>query len=400
MRERRALGGFIVLRGADELAQQMLNVAVGWYVYAATHDPMSLAYVGLARFLPNIVMVLFAGQAADRFDRRRIVALALAVQALCTAVFIGLAAAATPSVTPVYLLLIVIGSAQAFAFPALSAILPRLVSGEDFPRAVATSSSVFQISTLAGPAIGGVIYALSGPFMFAIATALYVVGALAVRRLKTVRDEAPAREDQSDKSILGGLRYIRSNRLLLSVISLDLFAVLFGGVTALLPIYAKDILAVGPAGLGVLRCAPALGAVVIGLVLAHRAIERGAGKLMLGCVAGFGLATIAFAFSRNFWLSIAALVAVGGFDMVSMVIRQTLVQIATPDAMRGRVSAVYGVSIGASSELGEFESGVTAALFGAVPAAALGGVATLAIVALWARLFPELPRAHKLVAER
>ncbi len=198
-------------------------------------------------------------------------------------------------------------------------------------------------------------------------------------------------------SALGGIRYVRSNRLLLGAISLDLFAVLLGGVTALLPVYARDILVVGPAGLGCLRCAPGVGAALMGLVLAHRTIQRGAGKIMLACVAGFGFATAVFAVSTHWWLSVAALIAVGAFDMVSVVIRQTMVQISTPDAMRGRVGAVQCVFIGASSELGEFESAATAALFGAVPAALLGGLGTLAIVALWAKIFPELTRADNLV---
>ncbi|MBV8535657.1 MAG: MFS transporter [Alphaproteobacteria bacterium] len=397
LRERPTLRSFIALRAADELGSQMLSVAIGWYVYAATHDPMSLAYVGLALFLPNVGLVLVAGPAADRIDRRKIIGVSLTLQALCISAFGIASAMATPSTIPVYLLLIVVGSAQSFFFPAVTATLPRLVAPEEFPRAVAAASSVFQICSLLGPAIGGLIYAASGAGTFAVIAALYVVALVPVRGLAARYDDgAGATTSPIDTSILAGIRYIRANRLLLGCMSLDLFAVLFGGVTALLPIYAKDILAVGPAGLGVLRCAPGVGAAVIGLVLAHRTIQRGAGKLMLACVASFGLATIVFAVSTNFWLSLAALVAVGGFDMVSMVIRQTLVQVATPDAMRGRVTAVNGVFIGASSELGEFESGVTAALLGTVPAALLGGVATVAIVALWTWLFPQVARAEKL----
>jgi MFS family permease len=398
LRERPALRGFIAIRAAVAMASQMLNVAIGWYVYAATHDPMSLAYVGLAQFLPNIGMVLIAGPAADRFDRRKIIGLALVIQTLCVATFGVWSTTTAPSGGPVYLLLFVMSSARAFSAPAMSAMLPHLVPGEDFPRAVAAASSVFQICTIVGPAIGGVIYALNGPAIFAVATALYFVALTQVRRfaggLVAAGDQ---KSELTDKSVLAGIRYVRSHRLLLALISLDLFAVLLGGVTALLPIYAKDILAVGPIGLGWLRCAPGVGAAVIGIALAHRAIDRGAGRWMLGCVAGFGLATIVFAVSTNIWLSLTALIAAGGFDMVSMVIRQTLVQISTPNSMRGRVSAVNWVFIGASNELGEFESGVAAALFGTVPAAVLGGLGTLAVVALWARLFPELRRADRLV---
>jgi len=396
--QRPALRGFIVIRAADELASQMLNVAIGWYVYAATHNPMSLAYVGLAQFLPTIGLLLIAGHAADRFDRRKLIGLSLLMQTFCVAAFAVWSAAAAPSARPVYLLLLVVGSARAFCSPAMSAMLPRVVSGEEFPRAVAASSSAFQICTIVGPAIGGLLYAVSAKAMFAVVAGLYFLATTQTRRLAAGR--VPIVNQQvalTDKSVFAGIRYVKSNRLLLSLISLDLFAVLLGGVTALLPIYAKDILAVGPIGLGCLRCAPGAGAAVIGLLLAHHTIERNAGKRMLACVAGFGLATVVFAISTNFWLSLAALVAAGGFDMVSMVIRQTLVQLSTPDAMRGRVSAVNWLFIGASSELGEFESGATAALFGTVPAALLGGLGTIAVVAIWAAIFPELRGADELV---
>jgi hypothetical protein len=234
--------------------------------------------------------------------------------------------------------------------------------------------------------------------MFLFSALPYLMALTQVRRLAGESHAAGLEENEPrDASPLGGVRYIRSNRLVFSIISLDLFAVLLGGVTALLPIYAKDVLAVGPAGLGCLRCAPGVGAAIVGLVLAHRTIQRCAGKCMLLYVAGFGFATIVFALSRNLWLSLLALAAAGGFDMVSMVIRQTLVLVTTPDAMRGRVSAVQWMFVGASSELGEFESGATAALFGTVPAALLGGLGTLAVVALWAKLFPELRSADKLV---
>jgi MFS family permease len=377
------------------LGSQMINVGVGWYVYAATHSPMSLAFLGLAEFLPNVAIVLLAGHVADRFDRQKILRCCMFVYAVCSVLFAVLAMNPTPHVVPVYVLLVIFGSARAFVFPAMSAILPQLVEGKDFPRAVATSASAMQIASLIGPAIGGVIYAISAPVMFATAALLYLIAMALTTALKS-KHGSPAGEDV-DKSVLGGIRYIRSNRLLFATISLDLFAVLLGGLTALLPIYAKDILAVGPAGLGYLRCASGIGAAIVSFFLAHHTIERNAGKTMLACVTGFGLATIIFALSKNFWLSFAALTVLGGFDVVSVVIRQTLVQIATPNAMRGRVSAVNGLFIGASNDLGEFESGVTAALFGTVPAAVLGGVGTLAVVALWAKMFPELRRADKLV---
>lgn len=398
LQEQPALRSFILIRAMEELSSQMLNVAIAWHVYSATHDPMSLAYVGLARFLPNIGMVLAAGQVADHFDRRRIIGVSLLLETLCMATLGALSATEALSVGRVYVLLFVLAAAQAFSSPAMSAMLPDLVSAEEFPRAVAVASSAFQICTLVGPAVGGLIYALSVPGMFAFSTALYLLALTQVRRLAIGRHEPRAEENgHTDESPLGGIRYIRTNRLLLGVISLDLFAVLLGGITALLPIYAKDILSAGPAGLGCLRCAPGIGAAAIGLVLTHRTIRSGAGKLMLACVAGFGFATLVFAVSTNLWLSLIALIGAGGFDMVSMVIRQTLVQVSTPGTMRGRVSAVQWVFIGASSELGEFESGATAALWGTVPAALLGGLGTLAVVALWSKIFPELLGADKLV---
>jgi MFS family permease len=402
LRSRPAFRGFVVLRAADEIASQMLNVAIGWYVYTLTRDPMSLAYVGLAQFLPTIGLVLVGGHFADRFNRTRIIGAALFVQMLCVATFGVWFAFEPPSTAPIYVLLFVMGVTRAFSSPAMSATLPHLVEPAEFPRAVATASSVFQVCAIAGPAIGGLIYAFSANALFVATTMLYAAAVLAALTLKRGPRAAIAGQEgePGDQSILAGIRYVRSNRLLLALISLDLFAVLLGGVTALLPIYARDILLVGPFGLGWLRCAPGIGAALVGFALAHRSVERGAGRLMLACVAGFGMATVVFALSTSFWLSLVALVAAGGFDMVSMVIRQTLVQLSTPDAMRGRVSAVNWIFIGASNELGEFESGATAALFGTVPAAVLGGIGTLVVVALWAGIFPELRRADKLVTRR
>lgn len=399
LRERPALRGFIVMRAADDLGSLMLNVAIGWYVYVATGTPMGLAYVGLAQFLPNLSVALFAGQAADRFDRRRVLTLSLSVQSLCLAVFAVWAWLTPPTAGPVYVLLVIIGAARAFAAPASAALLPRLVDAAEFPRAVAVASSASQIIRIGGPAVGGIVYALSGPAVFAASTALAALAAALACRLPAGRAHPGAAVPAiSDRSILGGIRFIRSNRLLLSLISLDLFAVLLGGVSALLPIYARDILLAGPIGLGLLRCAPGVGAAIVGLFLAHRAIGRDPGRLMLVCVAGYGVSTVVFALSRDMFLSLAALCAAGGFDMVSMVIRQTLVQLTTPDEMRGRVSAVNFVFVGASFQLGEFESGVAAALVGTVAAAALGGIGTLSVVFLWSRIFPELRRVQSLAA--
>jgi len=391
LRHRPALCGFVAIHSADELATQMLNVAIGWYVYSATRNPMSLAYLGLAQFLPKAGVLLLAGHAADRLDRRSVISASLAVQAACLAAFAAWFMVEGASSLAVYPLMLILGLARSFASPAMSALLPQTVGKTEFPRAVAADSSAFQVCSIAGPAIGGFLYAVSGTVMFGIAAALYVLAMLGTRGLpRTFAESGQPGREVVDESILAGLGYIRANRLLLALICLDLFAVLLGGVSALLPIYARDILAIGPWGLGCLRCAPGIGAAVVGFFLTRRPMEGSTGKLMLSCVAGFGMATVVFALSKNFWLSLAALALGGGFDMVSMVIRQTLIQLSTPDPMRGRVSAVNWVFIGASSELGEFESGLTAALFGTVPAAALGGLGTLAVVGLWSVLFPEL----------
>jgi predicted MFS family arabinose efflux permease len=388
------LARFLAIHSADELGSQMLHVAIGWYLYSVTHSPMSLAYAGLAQFLPNAAAALAAGQAADRFERRKVVGWSLSVQFSCLAIFTLWTAVSAPAAAPVYVLLSVMGAARAFGSPTMSAMLPNIVSSADFPRAVASASSAFQICNIAGPAVGGLLYALGGRLVFAAAAGLYLFAMAQAWRLPA----GGRREIPTDRSMLAGIRYVRSNRLLLSLLSLDLFAVLLGGVTGLLPIYAKDILAVGPIGLGCLRCAPAVGAAMVGLILAHRPMEHGGRKAMLSCVAGFGAATVIFAVSTKIWLSLAALFAAGAFDMVSMVIRHTLVQMATPDAMRGRVSAINWVFIGASAELGEFESGATAALFGAAPAALLGGLGTLAVVGLWIMIFPELRRKDRSLA--
>ncbi len=399
LRERPALRGFIAIRAADDLGSNMLNVAIGWYVYVATGTPMGLAYVGLSQFLPNLAVALVAGQVADRFDRRRVLGVALTVQAVCLAVFAVWAWVAPPTAGPVYVLLVVIGAARAFNAPSSAALLPRLVDAGEFPRAVAAASSISQVVRIAGPAVGGIVYAVGGPVVFALSMGLAGLAAGLAYALPPGRPQAAsASAATADRSILGGIRFIRANRILLALISLDLFAVLLGGVSALMPIYARDILLTGPIGLGLLRCAPGAGAAIVGFALAQRSVGLGAGRLMLACVAGYGCSIVGFALSTHLWLSLAALLCAGGFDMVSMVIRQTWIQLTTPDEMRGRVSAVNFLFVGASFQLGEFELGVTAALFGTVTAAALGGMGTLAVVLLWSRLFPELRQTQRLAA--
>ena len=376
------------------LATQLQAVAVGWHVYDLTGDAWDLGMVGLVQFLPGVLLFPLIGLVADRFDRRRVVALGLWTQALASLGLVWLVTRPDLGLAPLFALMAVLGGARSFILPALSSLLPNLVPRGIFQRVVALGSSMGQFATIFGPAAGGLLYAGDPLAPFALA-ALVAVGSAALA-LGLSRADAPIARGGGDDGVLAGLRYLRAHPVLLGAISLDLFAVLLGGATALLPIYARDILMVGPVGLGLLRCAPAVGAALVGVCLARRPLARRAGAVMLACVAGFGLATIVFALSRSMALSLAALVVLGGCDMVSMVVRQTLVQIGTPDAMRGRVSAVSFLFIGATNQLGEFESGATAAWLGVVPAALLGGIGTLAVVGLWVVLFPALRRIDRL----
>ncbi len=385
---------FVGARMAMAFSMQMQNVAIGWYVYELTGSALSLGFVGLAQFLPAILLILATGEAADRFDRRRVVILCLAVQGLVSIALLPAIFSAAPQVWPIYAIVFVLGAARSFSQPSLAALLPNIVSPQDFPRAVSISASSLQIALIGGPALGGLLLAWNGTAVFWLAAALNGFGAFLMMRLRP--RPAPAARGEEGAGLLAGFSYLRANRLVLGAISLDLFAVLFGGVTALLPIFARDILAVGPTGLGFLRSGPAIGAVMVGLVLARYPLRENIGWIMLSTVAAYGVATIVFALSRSFPLSLAAMIALGGFDMVSMVLRQTMVQLGTPDAMRGRVSAINSVFIGASNQLGDFESSVAAAFLGAAGAAVFGGVGTLIVVALWAWRFPELRRADRL----
>jgi MFS family permease len=393
LRTNRNLLRFILGRVLLNCANHMETVAIGWVVYNLTDSAASLGYVGLAEFLPSVVLVLITGHVADRVERRLILSIAMAVQGACAGAFTLLVAFGTEMVWPFYLVLVLLGSARAFAFPAFNALLPNLVDRAIFPRAVALSSSSNQLSTIVGPALGGIGLTFSESGVLGAACVLAFCAAFAMFGLRGIARPARVAEGNAWERILAGFSYIRSNQLILGAISLDLFAVLLGGVTALLPIFARDILMAGPTELGLLRSAPAVGAALVGLTLAHRPLGNRVGLKMLGCVALFGFATILFAYSENLLLSIAAMVILGGADMVSVVIRQTMVQLATPDNMRGRVAAVHGVFVGASNDLGQFESGITAEWLGAVRAAALGGVGTIVVVLLWARLFPALRNA-------
>ena len=389
---------FVCGQTADFLAYHMLTVAVGWQMYMHTHSVLSLGYVGLVQFMPQLLLTFIVGHVADRYDRRR-VAMAC-TSALFLVSLILTAGVLTESLSEHFILACAcaMGSARAFMMPAMQSLMPSLVSPAQLPRGLALSATGRQTGVIIGPALGGALFA-AGPNVVYCTCALFFAIAFATLAGLPHPKQTLRREPPSLRSVFDGLTYIRSRPELLGAISLDLFSVLLGGATALLPVFAHDILATGPWGLGLLRAAPAAGAVFMSLVLARFPLGGSVGKKMFAAVAVFGLATIAFGLSRSFALSLAALAVLGASDMVSVVVRSSLVQIDTPDSMRGRVSAVNSVFIGTSNQLGEFESGVTAAWFGTVPAVVLGGVCTLLVAGLWMRLFPALLRRDTLTAE-
>jgi len=379
------------------VSSEMISVAVGWQIYALTHRPLDLGLVGLAQFAPGVVLFLIAGHTADRRSRQSILRTCYAAFALCAVVLLVLAFRGLASVWPIYTVLLANGAVRAFNGPASQAFLPQLVKPEHFPNAVTWGSSFFQTATILGPMAGGLIYGFAGSPVpvYACATVAYCI---AVILLSAIRVDIAARKnaEQPVGMILDGLRYIWRNKLILGCMSLDLFAVLLGGAVALLPVYAREILHAGPYGLGVLRAAPGVGAVTVAILLAHYPLRRRAGLSMLCCICGFGVFTIVFGLSHSIALSLIALMLTGAFDMVSVIVRSTLVQLTTPDQMRGRVSAVNMLFIGASNEVGQFESGITAQWFGAVPAVVLGGAGTIAVVLAWNWLFPSLRQVDRL----
>jgi predicted MFS family arabinose efflux permease len=373
------------------LAIQIQSVAVSWQIYNIAHSPLALGYAGLAQFLPMAACILPAGHLADRFDRRLIITISYFLQAISAGLFLALALMKTGRVWPFYVVLALFGAGRTFARPASQSFVPLLVSAEQFPQAVAWGSSGFQTAVIAGPAIGGAIYILGPAVAYGACLVLFLAVTLVTAAIKSRSTRYPVEVDMTAlERVTAGIVYVFAHPLILGAITLDLFGVLFGGATALLPVYASDILHVGPTGLGLLRSAPAVGAALLGLILGHMPLRRNSGYALFGAVAMFGIATIVFGLSENFLLSLAALIALGASDMVSVYVRSTLIQLATPDAMRGRVSAVNGLFIGASNELGEFESGVTATWFGTVPAVVIGGIGTLVVVGLGLWLFPSL----------
>jgi MFS family permease len=389
---------FAVCRLLTVLSWQMLAVAVGWQVYALTHDPLALGLVGLSEFLPFVCLVLLGGHVADHTDRRTVLVVTWSIEALCIGALLCLTIAGLHDVWPIYVVIVTFGTTRAYYAPAMQAIVPTLVPREEFPRAVSVNSTLFQIAVVTGPALGGVLYLLGPAVVFGVCLTLFLTSVLLTLSLgahRAVRDAASASASTAHQ-LLEGLRYVMRQPLVLGVISLDLFAVLFGGATALLPIFAAEVLHIGPLGLGLLRTAPGVGAGLTAALLTLRPIERHAGPYMFGGVALFGVCTIVFALSRNVALSLAALLLLGCGDMLSIYVRGILVQLNTPDSIRGRVSAINSMFIGGSNELGEFESGVTARWLGVVRAAALGGVLTLAVVGGWIKMFPGLRRLDRL----
>jgi MFS family permease len=389
-RNRRIL--FAGLLGGS-LASQIQSVAIGWHVFSLAHRPLDLGLVGLALFLPAFVFVLPAGVFADRHDRRFVIAGAQAVAALCVFALVAAVLYHVTALAAYLAILAVIGTANAFGTPALRSVLPSIVEPGDFLRVQATYSSLRQIIIIVGPAVGGLLVAVSTPLALGVAAICELAASGFILALTICRDTSV--EPPKLRDALGGLQYIRSRPVVLGAISLDLFAVLFGGATALLPAFADGIFHVGPQGLGALRSAPAVGAAIVAAVIARRPIERKLGPTLLVAVTIFGAGTIAFGLSTNFIFSLAMLAVLGGADMISVVIRSGLVQMGTPDGMRGRVNAVEAVFVGASNELGEFESGTLAALLGVVGSVVAGGIGTLAVIALWAFFFPALRNADR-----
>jgi MFS family permease len=391
LRAQRAFVLFVAARVASGLAQQMVAVAVGWQVYAITGSALDLGLVGLAQFLPAFALMLPAGQAADRFDRRRVLQACLVTEAAAALVLLAGSATGHIGVTAIFGSVMLIGAARAFQMPAMQAFLPLLVPRALLPRAIAVNASSTQAAVIVGPALGGLVYALGPAAVYGVSLALFVATALAIVLIRVASAQVRAAA-ATLRSVFAGIAFIRRQPEILGAISLDMFGTLLGGATALLPIYARDILHTGPLGLGLLRSSSAVGALAMTVWLARYPIRSRVGPRVFASVGVVGVTTIVFGVSTSFGLSLAALAALGAADMVSVVVRHSLVQLRTPDEMRGRVSAVHSLFIGTSNQLGEFESGVVAAWLGAVGSVVLGGLGTLVVVAACLRLFPTLAR--------
>ena len=385
---------FLLSRSLSRFSSQIAAVAIGWQIYDLTGSAFALGMVGLVQFLPTALLVFVAGHAADRFERKRVIQVCQLVEA-CTAVFLTVSTyVGWVGEVQIFVATFVLGVAGAFESPATAALLPLVARQGSLQRATAVTSGAAQLATITGPALGGFAYAITPSLAYGVMVVFWLLGMIFTGVIKA--SQALSKNSATSDDLFAGVRFIRSNPAILGTISLDLFAVLLGGVTALLPIYARDILQSGPMGLGVLRAAPAVGALLMTVVLARHAITRRVGMRMFQAVIVFGIATLVFALSHWMWLSVLALATLGAADTISVVIRFSLVQLSTPDEMRGRVGAVNFLFINASNQLGQFESGLTAALFGAMPAAVLGGVGTIAVALLWMKLFPSLRNVERL----
>jgi len=393
----RDLSAFVGQGFLMELAMQVLSVAIAWQVYDIERTALALGLVGLSQFVPMFLLTLPAGELADRVDQRRVLAISQIVEASCAALFLACSLISPHNALPFYIILAVFGAARGFSEPSRQSLLPFLVHPDSLAKAIARSSSLFTLAVIIGPALGGFLFA-AGPVatysacLCAMGISAALTWTLGGRRIDRSQTRAASRWER----VKEGIHFVRTRPVVLGAISLDLFAVLLGGAVALLPIFARDVLHVGPTGLGLLRSAPAAGAALVAFVLSHRPIERNSGTHMFAAVAIFGLATVVFGLSKNFYVSLLALLVVGGSDMISVFIRSALLNFATPDAMRGRVGAVYMLLVGASNELGEFESGITAAWLGTIPAVVVGGIGTLVVVATWMWLFPPLRKVDRL----
>jgi MFS family permease len=378
-------------------AVQIMSVAVGWQIYDLTRDPFALGLIGLFQFLPSLVLILVTGSVADRYNRRIIMALCMLVGTLCAAALLILTVMGLFSPWPVYAILILFGIERAFLAPAAQSLAPNLVPAEDLANAIAWNSSSWQTATIVGPVAGGLIYGLGPTVPYAVSLCFFAAASLMVFAVPKPAQRSPAGA-QSWQTITAGFRYIKAEKVVLGAISLDLFAVLLGGAVALMPVFARDILVLGPWGLGLLRAAPGVGAVGMAIWLAAHPIRDRAGLHMFTGVALFGLATIVFGLSATPWISIAALVVMGAADMISVYVRETLIALWTPDGLRGRVNAVNMVFVGASNELGEFRAGTMASGFGSVFAVVFGGLGTLLVSLVWAIGFPQLRKIDTLDA--
>ena len=376
-------------------ATMIVSVAVGWQMYDLTRDPLDLGLVGIVQFLPSLLLVLVTGVVADRFGRRLIMALAVVVEAICALALLALTLHGISGPLPIFCVLAMFGVARAFFGPASASLFANLVPAEDFANAIAWNSSAWQTATIVGPVAGGLLYGVSAEAAYGTAAVLMLASGLLIFTIPK-----PAQRTETEKptlqNLFGGFSYIWSEKIVLGAISLDLFAVLLSGASALLPVYARGILQLGPWGLGLLRSAPSIGAICVAIWLAGHPLRNHAGMIMLGAAASFGAFTVLFGLSTITWLSIAALVFLGATDMFSVYIRETLIQLWTPDHVRGRVNAVNQVFVGASNEVGEFRAGIMAALIGTVPAVVIGGIGAVAVAGLWAYLFPQLRRVRHL----